>query len=65
MGTCKCGFTTDEEKNCNGTHKVVQAVRDKIAQDIESIPLETGEPNAQLNALGMRMLAADIARGKK
>jgi hypothetical protein len=63
MGTCKCGFTTDEEKNCNGTHKIVKAVRDKIAQDIESIPL--GEDNNQLNALGMRMLAADIARGKK
>ena len=65
VGTCKCGFTTDEEKNCNGTHKVVKAVREQIAKEIEGLSLEAGEPNAQLNALGMRMLAADIARGKK
>lgn len=65
MGKCQCGFTTDEEKNCNGTHKVVRAVREQIAKEIEELSLEAGEPNAQLNALGMRILAADIARGKK
>jgi len=63
MGSCVCGFTTDEDKNCNGTHKVVKAVREQIAKDIESIPL--GEDNNQLNGLGMRMLAAQTARGKK
>jgi len=26
MGTCGCGYTTDANKNCNGTHRVVQAV---------------------------------------
>lgn len=31
MGTCGCGYTTDEEKNCNGTHKVVAAVKADIA----------------------------------
>lgn len=31
MGTCGCGFTTDPEKNCNGTHKVVQAVKADVA----------------------------------
>jgi hypothetical protein len=36
-------------------------LREEIAQAIESIPL--GEENAQLNALGMRMLAAKVARG--
>jgi hypothetical protein len=25
MGTCGCGYTTDANKNCNGTHRVVQA----------------------------------------
>lgn len=63
MSKCKCGFTTDEEGNCNGTHKVVKAVREKIAQDIEE--LSFGEDNNQVNGYGMRMLAADVARGKK
>ena len=36
-------------------------LREQIARDIESIPL--GEDNAQLNAFGMRMLAAKVARG--
>jgi hypothetical protein len=31
MGTCSCGFTTDPDKNCNGTHRVVQAVRADMA----------------------------------
>jgi len=31
MGACTCGYTTDPEKNCNGTHKVVQAVKADIA----------------------------------
>jgi hypothetical protein len=37
-------------------------LREEIARAIESIPL--GEDNAQLNAFGMRMLAAKIARGE-
>jgi hypothetical protein len=61
MGTCKCGFSTDAEKNCNGTHNVVKAVRDQIAKDIEAIEIKS----SITNALGMRMMAADIARGKK
>jgi len=32
MGACVCGYTTDEQKNCNGTHRVVQAVKADIAQ---------------------------------
>jgi len=36
-------------------------LREEIAKAIEAIPL--GEDNAQLNALGMRMLAAEAARG--
>lgn len=37
-------------------------LREEIAKAIESIPL--GEDNAQLNAVGMRMLAAKVARGE-
>ncbi len=36
-------------------------LREEIARAIEAIPL--GEGNAQLNGLGMRMLAAKVARG--
>ena len=37
-------------------------LREEIAKAIEAIPL--GEDNAQLNAVGMRMLAAKVARGE-
>lgn len=37
-------------------------LREEIARAIEAIPL--GEENAQLNGYGMRMLAAQVARGK-
>jgi hypothetical protein len=37
-------------------------LREEIARQIENISL--GEENAQLNALGMRMLAAKVARGE-
>jgi hypothetical protein len=36
-------------------------LREEIAREIENLSL--GEDNAQLNALGMRMLAAKVARG--
>ena len=34
MGTCGCGFTTDPGKNCNGTHRVVQAVKADMAEKL-------------------------------
>jgi len=37
-------------------------LREEIARAIEAISL--GEDNDQLNAVGMRMLAAHVARGK-
>ena len=37
-------------------------LREEIARSIEAISL--GEDNAQLNGLGMRMLAAKVARGE-
>jgi hypothetical protein len=57
MAECTCGFST-EYPTCNGTHKVVQKVREEIARQIEGI-LYTHE-----NAEGMKMLAANVARGK-
>lgn len=65
MGTCKCGFSTDPEKNCNGTHNVVKEVRESLAKEIEALSLDTGDPNAQLNALGMKILVLETIRGKK
>lgn len=53
---CGCGFST-EYPNCNGTHKVVKAVKDKIIQNIESIPLESN--GLQLNAVGLKILIID------
>ena len=37
------------------------SLREEVAREIESLSL--GEDNAQLNALGMRILAAKVARG--
>lgn len=37
-------------------------LREEIARAIEAIPF--GEDNAQLNALGMRIFAAAVARGE-
>lgn len=60
MGQCKCGHTRDAESNCDGTHKVVKAVREQIANEIEALQIET----SVTNALGMRIMAASVARGK-
>jgi len=60
--TCGCGFST-EYPMWNGTHKVVKSVKDKIIAEIEKIPLESN--GAQLNALGMRMLAIDVIKKVK
>ena len=36
MGACVCGYSTDPEKNCNGTHKVVKAVKEDLAVKLEA-----------------------------
>ena len=36
------------------------AIREEIAREIEAIPIEV----SKTNALGMRILAAEVARGK-
>lgn len=56
---CGCGFST-EYPMCNGTHKVVKEIKDKIIAAIEKIPLENN--GAQLNAVGMKILVLDIIK---
>lgn len=41
VGLCKCGYTKDVEKNCDGSHKTVKAVKEEITRKIESVPAET------------------------
>jgi hypothetical protein len=36
MGACGCGYTTDPEKNCNGTHNVVKAVKADLIAKLEA-----------------------------
>jgi hypothetical protein len=36
MGACGCGYTTDPEKNCNGTHHVVKAVKADLIAKLEA-----------------------------
>ena len=58
MGSCVCSHTRDEEKNCDGTHKVVKAVREQIAKEIEAIEIRPSIENAE----GLKIMAAAIAR---
>ena len=34
LSACTCGYSTDPEKNCNGTHKVVKAVKEDMAEKL-------------------------------
>lgn len=36
MGACTCGYSTDAEKNCNGTHNVVKAVKADLIAKLEA-----------------------------
>jgi hypothetical protein len=57
---CGCGFST-EYPQCNGTHKIVKSVKDKIIADIEAIDISDGK----LNGLGMKMLVLDAIKKVK
>jgi CDGSH-type Zn-finger protein len=57
---CTCGFST-EYPNCNGTHKVVKAVKDRIIAEIEAIDID----NSHANALGFKMLAIEAVKKVK
>lgn len=58
--SCACGFST-EYPECNGTHKIIKKVKDKIISEIESIDLSDGK----LNALGMKILVIDAIKKVK
>ena len=58
--SCSCGFSTEYPK-CNGTHKIIKSVKDKIISEIESIDISDGK----LNALGMKMLVMDAIKKVK
>lgn len=47
MGKCGCGFTTDEEGNCNGTHKTVKSVREDMADKVEALLEGKGHYNKE------------------
>ncbi len=36
MGACTCGYSTDPEKNCNGTHNVLKAVKADLIAKLEA-----------------------------
>ncbi len=59
---CTCGFST-KYPLCVGTHQVVDSVKEKIIEAIEAIPTESN--GAQLNALGMKMIAIDVIKKVK
>ena len=65
LGACKCGHTRDEEKNCDGTHKVVKAVREQIAQEIEIQHRANVYLGGVCDSLCTCLNAAAIARGQK
>lgn len=57
---CSCGFSTDYPE-CNGTHKIVKSIKDKIIAEIEAIDISDGK----LNALGMKMLVTETVKKVK
>ena len=70
MGKCGCGFSTDPEGNCNGTHKVVKSVREKISSDILKNHLvdysdEFGVSNHCVRGDCDHVQDSEIALGKK
>lgn len=60
MSKCKCGYTKDIEKNCDGSHKTVKAVKEELIKKIDEISL--GDEHNQLNALGMKMMVKDLLK---
>jgi hypothetical protein len=60
MGKCGCGYTTDKEGMCNGTHKAVKALREDLIKAVEAINIEA----SVTNAVGMKAQVLDIL-GKK
>ena len=51
VGLCKCGFTKDVEKNCDGSHKTVKAVKEEITRKIEQVAVDTTASDFKLVAI--------------
>lgn len=34
---CSCGFTTNPDNTCNGNHKIVKTVKDKISLNVNNL----------------------------
>jgi len=64
MGKCACGFTRNEEKNCDGTHKIVKAVREKIAADIENLIDPPPIDETDYLIVDVITRCANVAKGK-
>jgi CDGSH-type Zn-finger protein len=60
MSECKCGYATNEEKKCDGTHKVVKKIKQDLVNKINAINL--GEDNNQLNAIGFKIIVLDMLK---
>ena len=52
MGACTCTYTRDEEKNCDGTHKVVKAVKAEMAEKLEANGFPHAAEYVKNNQLG-------------
>jgi hypothetical protein len=64
MGKCSCGFTTEPEGMCNGTHKVVRDIRKSIGDEIALMALpQNFDEDPRKMFIYVRDFAEKIARG--
>ena len=57
---CTCKFSS-EYPNCDGTHKTINKIKNKLTKEVESIDISDGK----LNALGMKMLVLEVIKNLK
>lgn len=60
MSNCTCGYTTDKNGQCNGTHKAIKKLRNDLAEGIEALEIEP----SVTNALGMKIQAIKVVKGE-
>ena len=60
MGTCKCGYSTDAEKNCNGTHNVVKEVKADIIAKLEANGFAEASDYLKTNSLILRSFSIKV-----
>jgi hypothetical protein len=72
MSKCECGYTTDPEGACNGTHKAVKKVREDIINQLEQeknglfakFAFNTNSKEVQFAIMGLDK-AIEISKGSK